>query len=266
MSVRRSVEGGYTVGGSKTSEGLVVLPQPSTPHRHVPGLLTESLIRLAETPDESSRIDDQLVGIAQLTVDVVAAVSYASVTACRLGGFTTVAANSDVALAVDQAQYADQSGPCLLAFDDGAPIAVPDIAATMIWPGFRDTAYSLGLRASLSIPLFAGRGCPIAALNLYGRDPDTMAPLTAAVWAVCDANGPGNTFEGYAVDRGGAALIAGLVGAFAVQTVIQRAIGAVIADTHRTVDAAYLVLRLRAAETGVTLTDAASAVLAGQQD
>ncbi len=37
----------------------------------------------------------------------------------------------------------------------------------MRWPGFRDTAYRLGLHTSLSIPLFAGRGEPIAALNLY---------------------------------------------------------------------------------------------------
>src|ERR687893_108626 len=48
------------------------------------------------------------------------------------------------------------------------------------------TAYRLGVRASLSIPLFAGRGTALAALNLYGRHPAALAPLTAAVWATYD--------------------------------------------------------------------------------
>jgi hypothetical protein len=67
------------------------------------------------------------------------------------------------------------------------------------------------------------------------------------------------------LDHGGEALIAGLVGAFAVRARIQQAIGAIMAVTHRAPDAAYLILRMRAAETGATLTDAATAVMAEQQ-
>ena len=52
----------------------------------------------------------------------------------------------------------------------------------MAWPGFRDTAWRLGLRASLSIPLFAASGTPIAALNLYAHDAEPMAALTRRVW------------------------------------------------------------------------------------
>jgi hypothetical protein len=48
----------------------------------------------------------------------------------------------------------------------------------MAWPGFRDTARQLGLRASVSIPLIAGSGTPIAALNLYAHDPDPMTAHT----------------------------------------------------------------------------------------
>jgi hypothetical protein len=72
-----------------------------------------------------------------------------------------------------------------------ADLAVPDVAATMRWPGFRDSAYRLGTRASLSIPLFAGRGTAMAAINLYGRGPAALAPLTAAVWARYDPYDPG---------------------------------------------------------------------------
>ena len=72
-------------------------------------------------------------------------------------------------------------GHASYALDTARPLAVPDIAATMRWPGFRDTAYRLGSHTSLSIPLFTGSGEPIAALNLYGRDPITMTFLTAPV-------------------------------------------------------------------------------------
>jgi hypothetical protein len=38
-----------------------------------------------------------------------------------------------------------------------------------------------------------------------------------------------------------------------------------MAATHRTADAAYLLLRIRAAETGATLTDTAAAVITERQ-
>jgi hypothetical protein len=131
----------------------------------------------------------------------------------------------------------------------------------MRWPGFRDTAFTLGLRASLSIPLFAGRGTAIAALNLYGRDPEAMAPLAAAVWSAFDPDGSADDAERHPLDPGGAGLVAGIAGAFAVRALINQAVGVIIAETQRTADAAYLALRVRSAETGLTLSDTAAAVI-----
>jgi hypothetical protein len=68
--------------------------------------------------------------------------------------------SSALAVAVDEAQYAEQAGPCLEPLHTGVPAPVPDIAATMVWPGFRDQAVKIGLRASVSIPLYAGSGAP----------------------------------------------------------------------------------------------------------
>lgn len=237
----------------------------SVPYPHVHSPLTACLTALAGTPDDASWIDCQLVTIVQLSADLITPVAYASVTAYRDDAVTTVASSSEIARAVDQAQYDDQDGPCLDALDTASPVAVPDVAATMRWPGFRDKAYRLGIRASLSIPLFAGRGTALAALNLYGRDPATLAPLTAAVWSTYDPYDPGASPNPRALDHGGEALVAGLAGAFAVRAQIQQAIGAIMAATHRTADAAYLALRMRAAETGTKLTDAATAVMADRR-
>jgi hypothetical protein len=86
-------------------------------------------------------------------------------------------------------RHAAVDEPCLDAVDTASPVSVPDVAAAMRWPGFRTTADQLGVTASLSIPLFAGSGTAIAALNLYGRVPDSLAALTAAVWLAYDPPG-----------------------------------------------------------------------------
>jgi hypothetical protein len=226
--------------------------------------LGDTLVTLAGTPDDHRNVEALLITIAQLSAHRIAAVSYASVTARHEGAYTTVAASNDIAVAVDEAQYAEQAGPCLEAIDTAKPLAVPDIATTMRWPGFRDTAYRLGLHTSLSIPLFAGRGDPIAALNLYGHDPQTMTTLTAAVWAAYDEAAP-TGLDLPDLDAGAAELVTGLTAAFAVRAIVQQAIGIIIATHHTTADRAYATLRLRAADTGMSLPDTARAVITEQR-
>jgi hypothetical protein len=229
--------------------------------------LTACLIALAGTPDDTSWIDSQLITIAQLSADLIAPVTYASVTAYRGSVLATVATSSETAHAVDRAQYKDQEGPCLEALDTASPVVVPDVAAVVRWPGFRERAHQLGIATSLSIPLFAGRGTATASLNLYGRDATSLAPLSDAVRAAYDPPSDLRPQEGpeSTCDDGGKALVAGIVGAFAVQAGIQQAIGAVMATTHRTAESSKLLLRMRAAETGAGLADAAAAILAERQ-
>ena len=65
-------------------------PQPPTRPDPILGALARSLITLAGIPDDASTVDEQLVVIAQLAADRVAAVDYASVTAVREDAYTTV--------------------------------------------------------------------------------------------------------------------------------------------------------------------------------
>jgi hypothetical protein len=227
--------------------------------------LAATLTTLAGTPDDDPQIDTLLVTIARLVADIVEPVSYASVTAYRDGALTTVAASSQVAVAVDLAQYADDAGPCLDALSDGKAVEVPDVAAVMLWPRFRDRATQLGLRSSLSIPLFAGSGAPIAALNLYAHDPDPMAALTRRVWAVYDIGSDPDGDRAPAVDEGSRQLLTGIAAAFQLRDLIQQALGAIIAREHITAEAAYLALRTKAAETGATLPQTAIAAIQEQE-
>jgi hypothetical protein len=239
-------------------------PQPP-PASHVQGPLAQSLIALAEMPDDVATVDDQLVLITRLAVDRVAAIDYASVTALREGACTTVAASSDLALAVDEAQYADQSGPCLEPLDTGKPVGVPDIEATMSWPDFREQAVAMGLRASLSVPLFTGNGAPVAVLNLYSRGHSALAPVIEGVWNVFYPDPEAATApdggEARSLEPGAAELIAGLAEAFDIRATIQQAVGVIMAQNGVSAFDAYLTLHSRAAATGNSLTTTASAVL-----
>ena len=226
--------------------------------------LADAMVRLAGTPDDASTVDEQLVTIARLVADRVAAVSYASVTALRNEKYTTVAASSDLARAVDEAQYATGAGPCVDAMDDDTPVTVPDIEATMAWPDFRSRAHELGLRASVSIPLFGGRGATIAVLNLFGHDPVAIAPLIVGVWSVYDPARPmpGDVAGLPPLDPGAAELIEGFAEALAVRATIQLAIGVVMTRRRCTAADGYAILRTLAAAAGATLVAVATALVA----
>ena len=236
-------------------------PERVSPQRHGP--LADAIVALAETPEHASGVEDRLATIATLAADRIGAADYASITTLRGDEYTTVAASSDIALAVDEAQFTDRAGPCLEALETGEPVGVPDIAATMDWPGFHELAPALGLRASVSVPLYNGRGTPIAVLNLYGRDETMMEPLIAGVAELyatsreldLDAAGPPLS------DPGAEELLTGYAGALAVRATIRLAIEVLAGRTTGGTDEGYTALCARAAEQGSTLSAAAGAVL-----
>jgi hypothetical protein len=176
-----------------------------------------------------------------------------------------VAASRDLIRAVEEAQYADGDGPCVQALRDEAPVAAPAIATVMRWPGFTREALRLGLRASVSVPLFVASGRAAAVLNLHGRDDAAMAPLIAGVWSIYDPDRELPAGDRLLpLDAGGRELLAGFAAAVAVRSVIQRAL-TVLADTEgRTVPDACRELFRRAVARGVSVRAAADGVLAGR--
>jgi hypothetical protein len=225
-----------------------------------PRQLRDRLIGLAGTPDDSPTVATDLIIVTQLVADRLGAVRYASITRGLPGSHATVAASSELAVAVDQAQYADDAGPCLDSLADGRPVAVPEIAATMVWPRFRAVAAELGLRASLSIPLFAGSGATLASLNLYTDRSERLTALAEAVRSIYDG-APARCD----LDAGGSELIAGLSGALAVRAVIQRALGVLMAVEGGGPQEAYLTLCERAVDARVPLIDMAADLTSGQR-
>jgi ANTAR domain-containing protein len=232
-------------------------------HTDEQGPMAAALIALAVTPNDAVDLDAQLNKLVQMVVDQVAAVEYASVTAARDGAYATVATTSVLATAVDQAQYEDQDGPCLRSLDESTPVGVRNIDTTIRWPGFRQAALSMGLHASVSIPLFGGSGDTIAALNLYGRDAAAMAPLIAGVPAIFDPDLPlpADRDDLQPLDAGGEELLSGFAEALAARSTIQLALGIIMGEGGTSAKDAYIELRLRAANAGVSLLTTAETVI-----
>ena len=226
------------------------------------GPLARGLAELAGTPDETPDLDERLAALARLVVDRVGAADFASVTAARAGSYTTVAVSSELILAVDEVQNAEKDGPCVEALTRGEPVTEKHLATSVRWPGFTAEALRLGLRSSLSMPLFTAGGGPVAALNLYGRDDEAMAPLIAGVWAVFDPEGDLPATPRAALDGGGRELLAGFAEAVAVRSTIQQALYAIMDRHDELVHEAYLRLTAMAAASGTPVRAVAEALLA----
>ena len=229
------------------------------------GALATAMITLAGTPEHSSSVAGQLVSIARLTAERVSAARYASITALRGRTYTTVAVSDELIRAVDDAQYADNAGPCLHALDTDAPVGVPDIDTTLQWPGFHEAAPRMGLHASVSVPLYAGRGEAIATLNVYSHDRVAMAPLIAGI---CSVHGQthGETSDETLqsqLDEGARELVTGYAEALSVRATVQLAIELIRADNRCSADDAYLTLCIRAVDAGTDLAEAATALIGG---
>jgi hypothetical protein len=236
---------------------------PTDPHPEGQGPLATGLITLAGTPDHVPDVGAQLVAIAKLAADRIGAATYASVTALTGRVHVTVAVSDELVRAVDEAQYIDSAGPCIEALHTGTPVGVPDIAATLQWPHFHEEAPRLGLHASVSVPLYAGRGEPIAALNLYGHESATMAPLIAGICAVHE-HGDGAIAapdDLQLLDEGGWELVTGYAEALSIRATIRLSLSIIMKGLHCGADDAYLALCIRAGEAGTDLARAADLLL-----
>ncbi|SIM85321.1 GAF and ANTAR domain-containing protein [Micromonospora cremea] len=219
--------------------------------------LREALLVLAGLPDDSPALPGQLSTIVRLSAEVVDPVDFASITVFAVEGHRTHASSNEVAEAVDLAQYAEDAGPCLLALHSGETVGVPDIGGVVVWPGFRDVAWRYGVRASLSVPLFAGSGVLVAALNLYARDAAGMRLLIQRVQS-CYLAGPTQVLP--RMDAGSEQFLAGLADALLSRDLVQRALGLLMDRDNIALGSAYRRL-VEATEAGAPVTGTANAIL-----
>jgi GAF domain-containing protein len=151
------------------------------PDESVSDALSATLAQMGAVLFSEQTVDtllELLVGLAVETSDIVDA---ASLTLRRGGSEETSNASSEVALAIDQAQYDSGRGPCVAASRTGEELVIDLEPHDPRWPEYADAALARGFRASASMPLMVG-GQPTGALNAYSTSDsfseDQLRPIS----------------------------------------------------------------------------------------
>ena len=166
-----------------------------------------------------------------------------SVTLVERGKPSTVAQTGELALELDERQYARGYGPCLDSIDGGEPLVVKDMRAEQRWPDWARSAAELGAGSSLSMPVPLQREVS-AALNVYSLDRDAfddaaveLASTFAAYAAVALANMHLYTAQGQVAEQ--------LQQAMHSRAVIEQAKGILMAQRRCSAQEAFdLLVRL----------------------
>ncbi|MDX6199514.1 MAG: hypothetical protein QOJ79_2665 [Actinomycetota bacterium] len=115
-------------------------------------------------------MDGLLQRIAELAKGVVTGAAEVSVSLISKDQATTVVSTGPLAVALDERQYEDDSGPCLHSAQAGTTSSIPDMSTETRWPKFAKAAVEAGALSSLSTPIPLQQYAT-AALNMYGSEP-----------------------------------------------------------------------------------------------
>jgi GAF domain-containing protein len=193
--------------------------------------------------------------VVTLACSTVPNCDYASVTYMEGSVPSTPAASNPIAAQIDQAQYEDDSGPCLDAFRRRRIVSVPSITDGEGWEGFRANARAHGVRSSLSLPMVS-RSVDVGALNLYGRESGSFTDVAhesalrfaaQAAVAVANARTYDETRE----------VVRNLESALDRRDVIGQAKGIIMANEKVAADEAFSLLREASQTRNVKLRDLA---------
>jgi GAF domain-containing protein len=171
----------------------------------------------------------------------------------------TVACSDQVAARVDEVQYELDDGPCLHAMRDGRMVRIEDTAEKAHWPEFEALAAAHGIRSCLALPLNAD-GKPVGALNLYSGKASAFGAAEARRAENFAENASGALSLAMRL-ASHAALIAQLRSSLTSRTVIDQALGIIMAREHCTQARAFAILRAASQNSNVKLRDIASAVV-----
>lgn len=206
-------------------------------------------------------LESFLEGVATVASNVVEPPASCGITTQFRGLPTTVATSDALAAEVDQIQYDTGVGPCLETLSTGEQVEVTDQRSDERWPAYAAQSVALGVRCSLSIPLSIDGGPTLGALNVYGFDrqrefgPDERrrVELFAA---------QASTAITLAVQRKQQQSVAQqLEKALLSRSVIDQAVGVLMAEQRCTADQGFALLRKHSQNNNRKLRDVAVEVI-----
>jgi GAF domain-containing protein len=173
----------------------------------------------------------------------------------------TVASSGPLAAQLDEVQYKLDHGPCLSSTRSGEENRIDDLAADQRWHRYALSALAHGVRSSLSLPL-AVQGTPVGALNLYSRSPRFFADAQTQQ-ARRFASDAAVALGIAARFAGQAALTDQLRASLASRSVIDQALGVIMAEQRCTALEAFAILRTASQNRNVKLRQVAHDIVTG---
>lgn len=165
-------------------------------------------------------------------------------------------------LPLEAYQEEHQEGPCVAAYRSGELQIVCDLRAEHSWPGFREVAAQVGMRAMVGVPMTLA-GTTIGAINLYD-DQVRRWSREHLRWAEVMAN----IATGYLLSSAALArqteLAEQLQNALDSRVLIEQAKGVLAEANGVSVDEAYTRLRQHARSHRTALRSVARQVVAGE--
>ncbi|HJQ00725.1 MAG TPA: GAF and ANTAR domain-containing protein [Jatrophihabitans sp.] len=175
----------------------------------------------------------------------------------------TVVSTDDLSLRLDEQQYHDGRGPCLEALATGVPVVVTDMAAESRWQPYPARAAELGARSSISQPLISGEQV-IGVLNMYAFKKITPDVGMLARVAQLGDRAAGALAVGMRIAEQSTEN-ANLRTALTSRSVIDQAIGILMAQQLCTEQEALALLRQASQSRNVKLRDVAAQIVGSVQ-
>lgn len=137
--------------------------------------VTEALERLGQLSLRELSMETLLQTVAELANSVMPGDTETSVSLLVRDVPSTVVSTGQLAVDVDESQYAYDHGPCLHAARTGELVEVADTRTDLRWPEYMPRAAERGALSSLSVPLAIDADAQLAgALNIYGMKADAF--------------------------------------------------------------------------------------------
>lgn len=228
------------------------VPTLAAPHRALP--------ELAELLLSTASVEEFLDDLARAAGAAMTPPASCGITLRRDHRPLTVASSDSLALALDEAQYERGEGPCLEAMRTGTVVAVTDITTERRWGGYPAHAQAHGVDSSLSLPLTAA-GRNLGALNLYSSQPHACDDPADIAHGLALA-GRANAVLGVVLHQADQVELTGqLRDAKTSRSVIDQALGIVMAQQRCTATDAFKLLRAASNQRNRKLRDVAADII-----
>ncbi len=169
----------------------------------------------------------------------------------------TVTSSDERAARLDEVQYAGGSGPCLQALRTSTVVEVPDLSVESRWPGYTEHAAAQGVKCSLSLPLIVG-GETVGAMNLYEFERSDMFSGSHRQRCEVFAGQAAGAMQVLIRHDRDAALLNQLEEALQSRSIIDQAIGILMAQQRCGTSEAFGLLRKRSQSSQTRLRDVAA--------